>query len=71
MKTHELLPCPYCNGKAYLDFEKNESTDSYPTETLWAVICSQCEAILYPFKTKEDAVNAWNTRYTLIKGDNR
>ena len=67
MRTQKIKPCPYCGGKAYLDFEQNENTDSYPTNTLWAVVCDQCGAILYPFQTKEDAVNGWNAKAEAIE----
>ena len=49
----ELKPCPFCGGKAIID-----GCD----DTLWIVICKECNASIGYKETKEEAIEAWNLR---------
>lgn len=49
----ELKPCPFCGGHAIID-----GCD----DTLWIVICKECNASIGYKETKEEAIEAWNKR---------
>ena len=49
----KLKPCPFCGGEAIID-----GCD----ETLWIVICKECNASIGYKETKEEAIEAWNRR---------
>lgn len=49
----ELKPCPFCGGEAIID-----GCD----DTLWIVICKECNASIGYKETKEEAIEAWNRR---------
>jgi hypothetical protein len=60
----ELKKCPFCGGEACTCYNA--------TEKYWKVTCLWCGIAVVPqypdvktmpsFKTKEEAINAWNTR---------
>lgn len=57
----ELLPCPFCEGKA----ERVElgTTDGDPNAGGTIISCSQCDACsAVQFGTKENLVDNWNRR---------
>ena len=47
----ELKPCPFCGGEAIID-----GCD----ETLWIVICKECNASIGYKETEQEAIDAWN-----------
>lgn len=49
----KLKPCPFCGGEAIVD-----GCD----DTLWIVICKECNASIGHKETKEEAIEAWNKR---------
>lgn len=49
----KLKPCPFCGGKAIVD-----GCD----DTLWIVICKECNASIGYKETEQEAIDAWNTR---------
>lgn len=49
----ELKPCPFCGGEAIID-----GCD----DTLWIVVCKECNASIGYKETKEEAIEAWNRR---------
>lgn len=49
----KLKPCPFCGGEAIID-----GCD----DTLWIVICKECNASIGYKETKEEAIEAWNWR---------
>ena len=49
----KLKPCPFCGGKAIID-----GCD----ETLWIVICKECNASIGYKETVQEAIDAWNNR---------
>ena len=51
--SDKLKPCPFCGGRAIID-----GCD----ETLWIVICKECNASIGYKETKQDAIDAWNWR---------
>ena len=58
--TEELLPCPFCGGKADLFSVPSPAERG---QVAHRVICRSphCAALGY-FKTEEGAIKAWNTR---------
>lgn len=50
----ELLPCPFCGGKA--------STVEMLNGDAVAVLCKGCHTTSRNCNTKEDAISAWNRR---------
>lgn len=60
----ELLPCPFCGGKA--DIRKhsfwNDKAARFEDKT-YSVKCCVCHTQIYPFfETEKLAIDAWNTR---------
>ena len=51
--SDKLKPCPFCGGEAIID-----GCD----DTLWIVICKECNASIGYKETKEEAIEAWNKR---------
>ena len=49
----ELKPCPFCGGEAIVD-----GCD----DTLWIVICKECNASIGHKGTEQEAIDAWNRR---------
>jgi hypothetical protein len=74
MKTDDLLPCPFCNGKFIPEHPKMRGCMPFTSEPKleqlteyrgYRVSCYGCgvgtwDGMRY---TKEEAVSAWNTRY--------
>ena len=56
--TPELLPCPFCGGKAKLDGAVNKVFWIRCNNKDCEVGCITCD-----FETKAEAIKAWNTRY--------
>lgn len=55
----KLMPCPFCGGEATIAVRMPLRT------TYYSVTCTRCNLHLLgepPFRKKEDAVLAWNTR---------
>ena len=60
---NELKPCPFCGGGANL----NSDTNGLNQKIFWvecAMTKSICKVIptTWRYKTKEDAIEAWNER---------
>ena len=51
--SDKLKPCPFCGGHAIID-----GCD----DTLWIVICKECNASIGYKETKEEAIEEWNRR---------
>ena len=49
----ELKPCPFCGGHAIID-----GCD----DTLWIVICKECNVSIGYKETECEAIDAWNKR---------
>ena len=49
----KLKPCPFCGGRAIID-----GCD----DTLWIVICKECNASIGYKETEQEAIDAWNSR---------
>ena len=50
----ELLPCPFCGGKAHA---------FTPMGKTWiSMRCQRCEMITAPYENKIQAIRAWNRR---------
>ena len=56
----ELKPCPFCGGEPY-EF----CDDRLYNNELRGVACSTCGALvyIYPSKSRQIAIQKWNTRY--------
>ena len=59
----ELKPCPFC-GSTNIDC--SNYSGSY--NKAWFVQCDECCAMFPMFDTKEEAIEAWNTRTTQKEG---
>lgn len=51
--SDKLKPCPFCGGTPIV---------SGCDDTLWIVICKECNASIGYKETKEEAIEAWNKR---------
>lgn len=54
----ELKPCPFCGSG-----RDDNRAISIMRAGLWYIYCNECKASQGDYKTREDAINAWNTRY--------
>ena len=64
MSEIKLLPCPFCGWEAHIEEHKfwNGRTKSFTVGT-YGVRCLKCGASGTQFhKTKEEAIELWNTR---------
>jgi Lar family restriction alleviation protein len=60
----KLRLCPFCGGKATLDY-----CDPYCCEGVISVDCMHCGCSLpISYSTEEEAVNKWNTRFKVRGG---
>lgn len=67
--TQELLPCPFCGGKAER-FTLPE--DSFGNGGGDVITCSRCQASSHvEFGRRENLVDRWNTRLTAQSGEGR
>lgn len=53
----ELKPCPFCGG-CELDLWSTQ----YYDEDLWSVSCHACRVAIVNRDSKDEAIDAWNTR---------
>jgi len=54
--NEELKPCPFCGGKCCICPVTIE-------EDFWVAHCMDCDCRIWgEIKTKEEAIEAWNTR---------
>jgi Lar family restriction alleviation protein len=51
-------PCPFCRGKATIYWGSDEWTDA----DCYQVICDSCDVKGKEYKSREEAIAAWNTR---------
>lgn len=51
--SDKLKPCPFCGGTPIV---------SGCDDTLWSVICKKCAASIDYNETKQEAIEAWNSR---------
>lgn len=65
----ELKPCPFCHGKAHIDFSPdsnkpyiNKDKELTATKMLYYVFCGHCLAKSMDFEDMDNAVEAWNRR---------
>ena len=66
----ELLPCPFCGGKAVLDVHKfySEQTKDF-TDFTYGIVCKNCNAqTSQHYLTIGQARGAWNTRTPKERG---
>lgn len=62
--NNELLPCPFCGGKAAISTNHSESLWSHDVVLWTQVSCESCEASMPQTCDgyEVEAVEAWNTR---------
>jgi len=53
---NELLPCPFCGGKAKILRLEHEHKKYYK------IYCTKCNVRQYRKRKKHEAIKAWNTR---------
>jgi len=58
----ELLPCPFCGGKAHKTYVSDFRISSPRTGS--RVTCGQCPAQSGAFGNEDEAIAAWNRRAT-------
>ena len=70
--TDEILPCPFCGGAATVQEDIRYPRNLDDGVQAYEVVCSNLKCVIYNcdnkyFLNKEEAINAWNTRY--LKGE--
>lgn len=55
INRQKLKPCPFCGGIAIVDMDEDWYWE-------WKAFCTKCGCDLGYFKTKEEAIKAWNKR---------
>ena len=58
--NEKLKTCPFCGGEA----ELRSFTSKENNQEIWYVTCQICEVFIENFKTKQQAIEAWNLRTT-------
>lgn len=61
----ELKKCPFCGGKAEINFKED-----YSAHRFYWVECSKCDARTSDFEDnpgKEKAISSWNHRYPRVE----
>lgn len=61
----ELKPCPFCGGEAVVDHWELSSPDEGwedEREDIYYIVCSECGSETYEYRSKEEAIEAWNRR---------
>lgn len=61
----ELLPCPFCGGKAFV----SARLPYFCEPATVAVVCEDCNASSKHKIKEEDAIKAWNTRTPKERGE--
>lgn len=57
MKDNDILACPFCGS---------EKVGCYESWTHWACQCDECGATMVKRGSREEAIEAWNTRHESI-----
>lgn len=67
MNMHELLPCPFCGGKAYLniDEDKDPLVRGNGENLIYSVLCGKCGASTKLHWTSIEAFKSWNRRISV------
>ena len=63
----EAKPCPFCGGRAYLQYDIRYPRPNCEPTQAYEIFCSNEDCIMFNqdgvyFTDKEDALEAWNTR---------
>lgn len=58
----ELKPCPFCGGKASINFDSEAIVDSQGRHWAYNVVCDKCCATSGLAYSIEMAIEAWNKR---------
>lgn len=71
MTTNELMPCPFCGGRAKT-YDYEGERDIYDPDTLgyvdtehftrWGCGCEVCGAMVPEKRSEAESIEAWNTR---------
>jgi Lar family restriction alleviation protein len=62
---NELKPCPFCGGKARLDYTNDNKHRPYVhclTGILLKPMCTLSHVDCWQYKTETEAIEAWNRR---------
>lgn len=63
--SEELKPCPFCgnDGRGPIEHALHISYNEHDwREASWSPQCDKCTATMGYFVSKEEAIDAWNTR---------
>lgn len=59
---NELKPCPFCGGEAWIDEFQQEHFNRPKLEYVWSIECKECAFSSRYHKSKDEAIEKWNTR---------
>ena len=62
MKDHELKPCPFCGGKAFISTDPEAVRDTQGRLWAFTVVCERCCATSGLGYSKEQISEHWNRR---------
>lgn len=69
--TENLLPCPFCGGKASSICDSEGAKQRDEKEWSWKIVCSRCTASSSICHSERQAIQLWNKRFNEMETGKR